>query len=577
MPETVNVPPEFSKLFENAEKNVKQYFSELNFTPKQGTISVHNARYVLIRGAAFSVEFFQLIRKLFGDEQQQQADEFASSLLYELAHTLGRADAKNFHQQMQLQDPLEKLSAGPIHFAHSGWAFVEILPESTPIPDENFCLIYKHPYSFECDAWLESTANVEHPVCVMNAGYSSGWCQESFAIPLEAREITCRSLSHQDCLFIMAQPQVIEQKIADFVAINPQLTVDVHAIKALTHPYADTEKYSQLQTALQHRLLTYARQLETSKQQLSEKVEQLNQEITQRKALAVKLIEREKYWRELIDTSFDAILVCRNEEVIEANKMSQSLFANANIEIAPQKLSDLFPAPSYKQIQQAIIQQQKSLNNVHLFNDIDDKYVDIHLHYSTDNENQSVMILAIRDITERAIATQRLERLANYDVLTGLPNRTRFQQIINRALMEQDFSKKYALLFLDLDGFKQVNDNLGHSAGDYLLFEVAKRMTEATRGVNTISRLGGDEFAIWIPKVMDLSDGENVAQQVLSMLQQPFIINGKEVYTTVSIGIAVFPKDGIDYSTLINHADHAMYQAKSLGKNQYHCYQSDER
>ena len=102
---------------------------------------------------------------------------------------MGLSDARDFAERMNLEDPIAKLSAGPIHFAHAGWAFVDISAESQPSPDENFYLLYDHPYSFECDSWLSEGKRTNFPVCVMNAGYSSGWCEASFGLPLVSAEI----------------------------------------------------------------------------------------------------------------------------------------------------------------------------------------------------------------------------------------------------------------------------------------------------------------------------------------------------------------------------------------------------
>lgn len=203
---TAKVPADFEELFLRAEKIVSSFFKSQISNPESGTIEIGDSRYILIRGASLSVEFFTLIRTFLGPENIEQADNFSSQLLYDLAHSIGKADAAEFHQKMNLMDPIEKLSAGPIHFSHSGWAFVDIKEGSVPSPDENYCIVYEHPYSFEADAWIEKNLQSTKPICMMNAGYSSGWCEESFGINLEAIEITCRANSHEKCLFLMGPP-----------------------------------------------------------------------------------------------------------------------------------------------------------------------------------------------------------------------------------------------------------------------------------------------------------------------------------------------------------------------------------
>jgi two-component sensor histidine kinase len=116
---------------------------------------------------------------------------------------------------MELTDPIQKLSAGPVHFAYTGWANVEIHPESNPTPDENFFLKYNHHNSFEAQAWKKANRISKRPVCIMNSGYSSGWCEESFAIPLTAVEVTCEAKGDNCCTFIMAPPSKINEYLKD--------------------------------------------------------------------------------------------------------------------------------------------------------------------------------------------------------------------------------------------------------------------------------------------------------------------------------------------------------------------------
>ena len=214
-------------VFAKAEEVVSRYFSKRKDDPSAGTIEIYGERYVLVRGAALSVEFFELVRHLFGEGREAEARDFARNILFDLSHAIGKSDARSFHSKMGLEDPIAKLSAGPVHFAHSGWAFVDIFPESKPSPDENYYLIYDHPYSFEADAWGRAGIEADFPVCVMNAGYSSGWCEESFGVALVASEIMCRAKGDDCCRFIMAPPSRIEEHIERYVQADPSLAAKV--------------------------------------------------------------------------------------------------------------------------------------------------------------------------------------------------------------------------------------------------------------------------------------------------------------------------------------------------------------
>ncbi|WP_343306298.1 ATP-binding protein [Chitinophaga niabensis] len=213
---SVKVPAEFLPLFQKAEENVKQYFSHISLNPSQGTIEISNERYVLIRASALSKDFLSSILSLYADRGESEAFGIGRNFLFDIAHALGINDAKAFHAQMNVTDPLSKLSAGPIHFAYTGWAFVDILPESHPTPDDDYYLVYHHPFSFEADSWIRSGEKSKSPVCIMSTGYSSGWCEESFGIPLTAVEVTCRAKGDENCTFIMSPPHKIEEHIQQF-------------------------------------------------------------------------------------------------------------------------------------------------------------------------------------------------------------------------------------------------------------------------------------------------------------------------------------------------------------------------
>jgi son of sevenless-like protein len=178
------------------------FFGELLREPEKGQLSIGGTRYVLMRADSFSFELHEELRKTFGEAGARQ-------IRYKIARALGRRDAREYHQRLGVTDPHMKLALGPVHFAHVGWAFVDIFPESKPSPDEHYFLTYSHPYSFEADAYLEHERRAKQPVCCMNAGYSSGWCEVSYGVELEAQEITCRAAGHADCVFVMAPPKTI--------------------------------------------------------------------------------------------------------------------------------------------------------------------------------------------------------------------------------------------------------------------------------------------------------------------------------------------------------------------------------
>ncbi len=182
-----------------------------------------------------------------------------------------------------------------------------------------------------------------------------------------------------------------------------------------------------------------------------------------------------------------------------------------------------------------------------------------------------------QEVHERKLAAERIEYLAYYDSLTALPNRSLFSKHLHQAL---DMARRYggspAVLFVDLDRFKNINDTLGHGAGDLLLQEMAKRFRSCLRESDVVARLGGDEFVVLLPKLENPADVEQVAHNLLTAASKSFTALGQEFHVTASIGISVFPKDGEDEHLLMKHADIAMYQAKEEGKNNFQFY-SEER
>lgn len=194
-----------------------------------------------------------------------------------------------------------------------------------------------------------------------------------------------------------------------------------------------------------------------------------------------------------------------------------------------------------------------------------------------DAAGNQFLVGVIRDITERKQLEEELKRsnaelrqTAYHDPLTGLPNRKLFRDSLNQAIETAMINHRLVgLLFLDLDGFKSINDTLGHDVGDLLLKGVAQRLQNSLRGSDTISRLGGDEFTVILPGIPGPTEIITVAEKILSAITQPFDLDGHQVTVTTSIGISLYPIDAQNIDNLIKNADAAMYRAKELGKNRY--------
>jgi len=182
----------------------------------------------------------------------------------------------------------------------------------------------------------------------------------------------------------------------------------------------------------------------------------------------------------------------------------------------------------------------------------------------------------IEDITERKKAEETIRRLAFHDALTGLPNRPLFNDRLMVAMSNADRNKKkVAVMLLDLDRFKQINDTLGHNIGDLLLKSVSKRLSDAIRKTDTVARMGGDEFLIIIPAISAIDYIETVAKKIIKAFHEPFLLEGHVLTVTTSIGISIYPDNGIDIDSLIKTADISMYEAKKAGRNNYQLYSTN--
>ncbi|WP_088104363.1 putative bifunctional diguanylate cyclase/phosphodiesterase [Halalkalibacter urbisdiaboli] len=192
------------------------------------------------------------------------------------------------------------------------------------------------------------------------------------------------------------------------------------------------------------------------------------------------------------------------------------------------------------------------------------------------NPEECYYIGVMRDITTRKLDEKKLQNLSYYDSLTQLPNRDVFLQELTKALAESEAKDELlALLFVDMDRFKKVNDSYGHQAGDELLIKMANRIQNIVEDKGLLSRFGGDEFTVYLPQLKDKAMVDNVVTQILEAFRIPFMVEGNAIYMTLSIGVCYFPEHGEDADTLLKNADSAMYRTKDAGRNHYQVYEQN--
>ena len=194
------------------------------------------------------------------------------------------------------------------------------------------------------------------------------------------------------------------------------------------------------------------------------------------------------------------------------------------------------------------------------------------------NRDQAIthFVAVFADISSLKHAQARLDYQAHHDPLTGLPNRTLFENRLQAALAnQQESGNQGAVLFLDLDRFKHINDSLGHPIGDLLLQNIAVRLKEQLRDIDTVARLGGDEFIILLPGLQQASDAQYLANKLLACFTPPFQAGEHEFFISASIGTSLYPQDGMDVATLVKNADAAMYRSKAKGRNRVEGYTRD--
>lgn len=211
MTKTVRVPEAFSPLFGQAEAAVGSQFADLVRAPEEGVVRIGGERYVLMRCESLFLAWFDALAQSFGEET-------ARSFIYNTAREIGRGDSHAFSTQLSLSDPMARLAAGPVHFAHTGWARVELHDDCRPSPDDDYFLHYDHPNTFEAEVLLKRKRKTERPACLFSAGYSAGWCSDAFGLEVQAREIGCLAMGDRACEFIMAPGSKLDSHERDLRA-----------------------------------------------------------------------------------------------------------------------------------------------------------------------------------------------------------------------------------------------------------------------------------------------------------------------------------------------------------------------
>ncbi len=276
-------------------------------------------------------------------------------------------------------------------------------------------------------------------------------------------------------------------------------------------------------------------------------------------------------------SSLEAIMITDSRNnIIKVNKAFTNITGYAESEVAgrsPRILkSGRHKTSFYRMMWQTLLSTgnwQGEIWDRRKSGEIYPKWASIHLVRDDLGEITNYIAL-FSDITERKASFEQIKHLAHYDALTNLPNRSLLNERLDSAIASAKRQRKrLAVLFLDLDRFKNVNDSLGHFAGDLLLQAVANRLRQCTRGMDTVARLGGDEFVIVLNGIREANDAAHVAQKVLEVMAEPVLIEGQEIVTTPSIGISLYPEDGESHAALIKNADAAMYHAKDLGRGNF--------
>ncbi len=585
MLKTVTVPKQFEEIFQKAETTVGQFFENKEIDVAKATIKISGERYLLVRASSLSVDFFECVMGLYRDKDKKEAAFTTRQLLFDISHAIGMKDAEHFHKQMNLKDPIDKLSAGPIHFAYTGWANVKLYPESNPTPDENFINIYDHPFSFEADAWIKAGKKSDLPVCIMSAGYSSGWCEQSYGIPLVAVELTCRAKGDETCHFIMAHASRIQEYLEDYLKKKPELVKDV---KNFEIPGFFKVKKAEAALVEANKLLVL------SNHELIKKSEALEQKS--------RLIE-------LLSEIGELLPACtKYDEIYE-------VFSNYALKLFPHYQGQLYVYSENKvdlecvsswgdkknkidinftpQDCWALLQNQlyivKPGSNTPRCNHIETKggYACIPItvggeilglislsfgSLSASNDEITTLARLASDIgltLSNVRLRETLQELSIRDYLTGLYNRRYMEEMLLQEIAKSKRNGSgFGIIMFDIDHYKEFNDRYGHEAGDLVLSTLGQFLKDYFRESDIVCRFGGEEFVIILRDAHE-SEVLERAETLREVVKKLPIKFGNQTLKemNISLGVSIFPQHGKTARALIDSADEALYRAKNEGRD----------
>lgn len=333
-------------------------------------------------------------------------------------------------------------------------------------------------------------------------------------------------------------------------AINKIRAFEVGGMDYISKPYDVTEVLARINNHLQLSILQKQTQssLATSQNML--------QAVMNNSPAIIYLKDLDGQYL-LVNKEFEQVVGVTNENVI--GKTDYELFPKHTAEVFTKHDQDALNSNQHKQFEEIL--ELEDGNQI---------YLSLKFPLKDADGNNFAVCGISTDITLRKHAEAELEHLATYDTLTELPNRGLFMELLTQALTSSKREHtRHALLFIDLDNFKIVNDSLGHHIGDLLLNEVAKRLKDCTRSGDTVSRLGGDEFVLLLQRITHPPEAAEVSKKIIQALKPGFEIENRTVYITPSIGIVISPDNGTNAQILLRNADTAMYQAKKEGRNTY--------